>query len=74
MTKEKLSTNIIYDRCRTKRKYHRKPLCSNKSRLCTYEVCRCYYFEELQQIAQGKRPKPVLATIDEIIGDKLMNI
>lgn len=33
--------NIIFEKCKTKRHYNRKPKCKNILGLCSYDKCRC---------------------------------
>lgn len=66
--------NLIYERCRPKRKYHRKLLCANPLGICTRDQCRCNYAEDLRMAAQGKKPRLVWATIDEEVGERLLAI
>ncbi len=48
----------IFEKCRTKRSYKRKPQCENKLKICEYNQCRCNYAYDLQKVAQGKVVKP----------------
>lgn len=57
--------NTIYEKCRSHRRYVRKPLCQNKNGICEHKICRCNYAYDLKRAAEGRLPKLVKAMIVE---------
>lgn len=58
-------SNQIFLKCRSHRRYIRKPLCDNKLGICEFRICRCNYAYDLKRVARGLKSKLVLAVISE---------
>lgn len=56
--------NQIFEKCRAKRHYNRKPLCKNMDGYCDFQTCRCNYAFDLRLVAEGKKPRAILAMLD----------